>query len=160
MKGRTQATATKLSVPKPVNLPSMKKVSTHNKHNASCPASNLYPIFSRLLFDPKSRADALPLPPPTHTAQEHAGNDPHAQLVPTSMGGWNMGENPAGDAPACVGPTASALADPKQALSSGAICFSSWKRQIERGGGTLPPCVTSGVAPAVTRIGPFSGVQL
>ena len=27
-KGRTQATATKLSVPKPVNLPSMKKVTT------------------------------------------------------------------------------------------------------------------------------------
>ena len=52
--------------------------------------------------------------------QEHAGNDPHAQLVPAYLGGWN--KEAAYTAPPVVGPTASALlADPKHALSSGAF---------------------------------------
>ena len=66
------AAGTKLAVPRPVNLPSIKKVRRANSRNVS-------------------RA-ILTWPP---CAQEHAGNDPTTQLVPTSGGSgtWTKPED-------------------------------------------------------------------
>lgn len=117
-----KATAAKLSVPKPVNLPSMKKVRVAGEPYYTSPllenlAVRVYVASPLHFFFLHSRGVfggwvASP--------QEHAGNDPNTQIVPATNhpGGWN--KEKADEAPPVAGPVASALAaDPRQALSSG-----------------------------------------
>ena len=143
-KGRTQATATKLSVPKPVNLPSMKKVQPQSPSSKGKGAECFCFFFFFFFFmaagrtrvarvalrerrvvsvvpNPRAlRADAPRCTTPSRSHQEHAGNDPNAQLVPTAHpGGWHVGED---GGPSSQGDAAAstALADAaRQALSAG-----------------------------------------
>ena len=72
------AAVPKLAVPKPVNLPSMKKVSAEK------------PGLNR-------SGNSLTVAVSLVQTQEHAGNDPSTQIVPsgTGSGGWSKPEEPA-----------------------------------------------------------------
>ena len=93
--------------------------------------------------------------------QEHAGNDPNAQLVPTNYpGGWNK-EKPDGrpvvvakahtHAPPVAGPTASALlADPKLGISS---TGASWASPLaDLSGSTLAAMTAAAAGGAVISV--------
>jgi hypothetical protein len=116
-------TGSKLAVPKPVNLPSIKKVRPAGSSRSP----------------PTGQLTSWPL-----AAQEHAGNDPSTQLVPSNAagGGWSKPEEPqpAPQQPAAQEP-------PRSALTAG----SNWASQNRSGSsGWVPPVREGPYAPGST----------
>ena len=118
------SSASKLAVPRPVNLPSLRKV----RCSRHAPVWIHVPIFTLSGRRVTGRSAGR------HGSQENAGNDPNTQIVPSGSGtSWQKVE----EAPP-------APADPKTALTAG----STWASTQSKESGWQPP------APAISSLPP------
>lgn len=102
----------KLSVPLPVNLPSMKKVS-------------VWPFRRSGTFASKGFRGSWKEVRVSSSSQEHAGNDPTTQLVPSGTGSssWTKPDD------AATSSSAGATAQPEQARQPSLTATATWASQ-------------------------------